>query len=204
MPKARRKPALPGYDGRFKPGAKTVIDPYSGKEEVKWVNTRHDALENLFARKKITAAQKEAGDRIAALHVRASGAGARGMDYADDRVDGGGVWKDIPASQLDAMKALAEVSRVVGKVGYAVLIRVACDGCSLRDVVMMMTGKNRPNKYECDYVSRTFRDALDELAVHFRLQPQNCAPSGRLGAHNASVGISKDKGLTRCTSSGIP
>lgn len=183
MPKARRQPAaLPGYNGQFRLGEKTVIDPYSGKEEVKRVNTRHDALETLFARGAISKAQKEAGDRVAALHVRAAGSGAKGIDYADDRVDGGGVWKDIPTSHLEAMQELARLSRVVGLVGYAVLIRVAADGCSLREVAVMMVGKEKPNKYECDYVSRMFKDALDEAAVHFRLQMRNKAPSHRLGA----------------------
>lgn len=183
MPKARRRPsALPGHNGQFKLGQKTVTDPYSGKEEVKTVNTRHDALETLFARGAVSRAQKEAGDRIAALHMRAAGSGAKGIDYADDKVDGGGVWKDIPASQLDAMQQLARLSRVVGLVGYAVLIRVAADGCSLREVAVMMVGKDKPNKYECDYVSRTFKDALDEAAVFFRLQSREKAPSRRLGS----------------------
>ncbi len=182
MPKARRKPTnLPGHDGRFHLGEKTILDPYSGKEELKAVNTKHDALENLFSRGTISQAQKQAGDRVAALHVRAAGSGAKGIDYADDRVDGGGVWKDIPASQLDAMQELARVSRVVGKVGYAVLIRVAADGLSLREVAIMLAGRDRPSAGECDYVSRTFKDALDEAAVYFQLQTQSMAPSRRLG-----------------------
>lgn len=182
-PKPAAKTHTPkhGFDGRVRLEPKDIEDPWSGKVERKLGNACHDTLEALHSKGRIDDAQKRAGDRVRALHERSAGAGAKGIDYADDRVDGGGVWKDIPAHQLDGMMELARLSRAVGKVGYAVLIRVAVDGCNIGDIARMLTSKPKPSPIERDYASRTLKDALDEAAVYFGYQTQSRSPSARLG-----------------------
>lgn len=182
QPRKTKPPATPkhGYDGRFKPGHKTVSDPYDGKPLHVACNARHDALESLYVRKRINEAQKRAGDRVAALCVRSAGEGVKGIDYADDRVDGGPAWKDIPTSRMEAAQELAALSRAVGKLGYAVLVRVAGDGFEIQEVARLWSGNPRPSKMERDYVSKTLQDALSEAAVHYGFQNAERGPSARI------------------------
>lgn len=184
-PSRKAKPPTPatakhGYDGRFKPGTKTVADPYDGKPLHVACNARHDPLESLYVRKRINEAQKRAGDRVAALCVRSAGEGVKGIDYADDRVDGGPAWKDIPTSRMEAAQELGLLSRAVGKLGYAVLIRVVGDGFEIQEVAKLWSGNPKPSKMERDYVSKTLQDALSEAAVYYGFQSDQSGPSARV------------------------
>lgn len=199
MPKARpyvRKPdpkkegvvhwpyTLPpaGYEGKMKPGAREVDNPYDvGPERITVTcNTRNDAIESLMARGRITEAQKQAGDRVRTLYEKVEGSGARGIDYADQRVDGGKIATTVNLTQLEAIESLGNLSKRVGKVGYAVLVSCAGQGLSLRQVADTWS-EGRASRSEMDFISGTLQAALGEAAVYFGLASPSTAPSARVG-----------------------
>lgn len=188
MPKPSRKatPRKPpsakhGYDGRFKPGQKEVKNPNPvGPDRITVdINTKHDAVETLLARGRITEAQKQAGDRVRALYEAMQGSGARGVDLGAVRVDGGQVARNQSLSQLEAIETLGNLSRVLGKIGYQVVILCAGQGFGLRQTADTWCGRTA-SRSEMDFISGTLQAALGEAAVHFGLQTPSKAPSARL------------------------
>lgn len=108
--------------------------------------------------------QEAAAARFRLLHERAQLGGARSIDYAAPRVDtsGGG---DAVAFGEDARRDYADAVRHMGLVRSSLVERVVVYDMSLRDVA----GQGGRNKARA---KKGLQDALDDLAVHFRLAPK--------------------------------
>lgn len=187
-----REAGKAGYDGKRQLSTKMVVNPHSvdrDRDRVP-VNVLHDPIEYMFARGQIDLPEKKAGDRIRALFETVGVGSTQAIDYGRTKVDGGQVWQGVSEDQLAANAALARLAPEVGKVGYALLIRVAGEGRSITDVARALCGKanpdKRPDKRDVSAVARMVRDALTEAAIHFGYAAPDASPASRV--LNADLG----------------
>jgi hypothetical protein len=147
-----------GYDGKRELVAREVPDPYDGKHLTVIVNTRESTLGHMLARGLIDEGQKAAGDRFRAIYERAIIGAAKAFDYRRPKVDGGKLFDPMHSSSAEAARALKWVRGLVGEADYSLLVLIAGDGRTIRDVV----GDSRAARL---YAGHRFRDALAILAV---------------------------------------
>lgn len=188
------EPPKHGSEGRYKLGTREIDNPYDvGPDRITvQVNVKHDAIESLFDRKRINAAQKQAGDRIRRLYERMQGAGARGVDLQAVRVDGGQAARSQSLDQLEAIETLGKLAAVLGIIVYPLLIRCAGQGMDMRQTADDFYG-GRATRSQLDFVSQSVQAGLGEAAVFFRLQSPSRAPSARV-AHLCPVKRVSDSG----------
>ncbi|MEM6381098.1 MAG: hypothetical protein AAF739_00355 [Pseudomonadota bacterium] len=181
MPRTKAAQPKHGSEGRMKIGEREIDNPYGvGPKRIKaQVNEKTDAIESLYARGRIDAAQKHAGDRIRALYERMQSGGARGVDLEAVRVDGGQTAKSESLSQLQAIEALGGLVRDLGKSEYALVILCAGECLDLRTVANRWAGR-KATRDELTFVSQTVQSGLTEAAVHFGFKSQDTTPSARL------------------------
>lgn len=120
------------------------------------INVRESAISLLASRKVLDAHHVRAADRFRALWETMGGKGASAIDYSREPVDGGRIAEPIRASQLDAGKQLAAVSRLLGPRFYKLVSGVCGEGHSLVDMY--------PAKRQRLTATDNLRAALDDMA----------------------------------------
>jgi hypothetical protein len=186
-----------GKEGKFEAGQKEIRNPYTGTPEYARVNIRHDVLEHMASRNRISDAEKAAGDRFVALVEQSNISGARAIDYGRPPVDGGGIADNLSATVMDATKELARIKGFLGETGYRILDHVLIRGFSIAQVAAQANGS--PNTRTELYVGRRFKEALTDLAMLWGTRaPDAKAPAivdgaliiaGRPRSGRAGVGI---------------
>lgn len=123
------------------------------------VNIRESAVETLFARKFLVESQKRAADRFREYWESAGGK-MSGLDYSQDRVDGGR--GDPVTGRLRAIQELARCRQLVGLRGFEALESVCGEGKALTDLT--------PHKRERLTMADNLRADLDDLATMWGMQ----------------------------------
>lgn len=98
------------------------------------VNIRESAVSTLAARKLIDEAQAEAAVRFRRHWESTGGAGAKAIDYSQDKVDGGRIADPIDIAQMQAARRLAEAERVLGERNYQLVRRVCGEGRAMTEL----------------------------------------------------------------------
>lgn len=137
MPAKKRKPVtLAGNPGlEVKPVV--VQDPYQPRATlVVMKNIRTTPLDNLLWKKRITDVEKQAGEQYQRLWEASEIGGAKAIDYARSRVDGG-AGPQFPLTQavVSARMELIRVHEELGATAATVLRLVVGEGMTIRQVV---------------------------------------------------------------------
>lgn len=102
-------------------------------------------------------AQMAAARKFQRLWNNGGGRGAGAIDYARERVDGGGAVQDITDSQIDAQKELDEARKSIGMRPYQVVRLIVGEGYRIKDI----SRSHREQTTYGDYL----KHALTDLAV---------------------------------------
>jgi hypothetical protein len=166
---AGAEPARVGYDGRRE------IAEAGGR----LVNVRHDPIAHMWARGRLSLAQKLAADEVRGL-VEAIGLGSvRALDPTRERVDVSGRGHALTDRQLAAGRRLGDLARRIGADDAALVIRVCGYDEPLylvaadweRDEDMRRSGG--ASQTTAVSVGARFKEALDRTAVFLRfLRPE--------------------------------
>ncbi|MGN7772173.1 hypothetical protein [Phyllobacterium sp. 22552] len=128
-------------------------------------NIRESAVETMFARKSIDAAQKEAADRFRALCEAMGAAGARAFDYTRVRVDGGLRGQAEADKALDAGAAMKRCHDVLDRIdrgAFNLLWRIVGTGSALSELGLSVRDQR--------WARALLSSGLDALAVHWGLK----------------------------------
>ncbi len=125
------------------------------------MNIRESAVETLYARKFLVDSQKRAADRFRELWESAGGK-MSGLDYSQDRVDGGR--GDPVTGRLRAIQELARCRQLVGMRSFEALEAVCGEGKALTELT--------PHKRERLTMADNLRADLDDLATMWGMQTQ--------------------------------
>jgi hypothetical protein len=149
--------------------SRKVADPYDGTPLKVAINARESPVEHMLARGMITYVQKLAGDRFRSIYEQAMIGGAKAIDYGKTKVDGGKLYDPMHESMHEASRDLQALATVLGQADYGLMLRIAGEGRSIRDVApwWYVTNAIAISKRDELYVGRRFRDALDTLARHW-------------------------------------
>jgi hypothetical protein len=108
--------------------------------------------------------QEAAAAKFRLLHERAQLGGARSIDYAAVRVDTSGAGDVVEFGEA-ARRDYADAVRHLGMIRSSLVERVVVYDMSLRDIA----GQGGRSKAKA---KKGLQEALDDLAVHFRLAPK--------------------------------
>lgn len=126
-------------------------------------NHRESSISVLASKGSLDAAQVAAAVRFRGLWEAMGGAGAGAIDYSKTRVDGGVAPEPISARQMSAGVELNRVRQVVKEVrgtdGYDLVVKIAGEGRSIRDLV-----RNPSDRRERDTKTDELKACLDVLA----------------------------------------
>lgn len=122
------------------------------REIVAAVNVHESSIETLFSRKLLSKSQKQAADRFRELWESAGGK-TSGLDYSQDRVDGGR--GDPVTSKLIALQELKRARQYLGMRGFETLEAICGQGKTLSDLA--------PHKRERLTMADNLRADLDDL-----------------------------------------
>lgn len=167
--KAKAKPVslAAGFDGRRLDGTRVVDDPFAiepGAKMVARVNVAEHPLEWMLARGRLSAAHYEAGSRFRAIYARAEIGGAKAMDLAKEKVDGGGAGDVLSDSVMMAHRELHRLARSLGPVGWRVVEQVCGMGVAVTDLAKTWPGREA-ERAKMDYLTLRLKEALDTLAT---------------------------------------
>lgn len=177
----RRKSSAYGYPGAVHDRRSTdltagadvaaieVDDPLAldaGDKIVVYRQLRNDPLARLHSHHQIDEAQYMAG-RAYQRDWETAERGARAIDPTKEAVDGGMLAEPLSDKQGNARKRLVEIERALGRTMHRVAHAVLVDGLSME--VMALQLFNRHGEVSRKYYGTMFRDALNILAVEYRL-----------------------------------
>lgn len=144
-----------------------VADPYDPQEKITVLRQlRCDPLARLHSHHQIDDAQYNAG-RAYQRDWEVAERGARAIDPTREKVDGGKIAEPLTDGQGRARIRLVEIERALGRQMHKVAHAVLIDGASMDVVSYRVFG--RIGKHAAEFTGRLFRDALDVLAVEYRL-----------------------------------
>lgn len=146
-------------------GSVAIIDPYSGKVEIKARNIRNHPLDHMMARGRITDAQLEAGNRFLLIWERSEIGGARAIDPGQIKVDTSYWHRGLALGVMAATADLNAIETKLGRRAYTLLVRIIGHRQSPFDLVRDAGGGVYAPA--AAHISASFKEALDDLAVHF-------------------------------------
>ena len=122
-----------------------VDDPYERGAKLRIVrNLREHPIAMLAHSGRITEAQRVAAMEFCRRFEAASIGQQRAIDYSRTRVDGGGVVEPLPERVQEAVEWLKQCSKLVGMLGWPILISVAGEGRGVHDTAKMFYGAGCP------------------------------------------------------------
>lgn len=117
----------------------------------------------LWANDKITLAEWKAAGIVRFHFERLGGKGAGAIDPSKPFVDGGKAKQDISDGHLLSGHVMRDMEEALGKRGHNLTLRLAGAGEWPKDIIP-------DNRTQQDYLSLRFRECLETLAVHWKLQ----------------------------------
>lgn len=154
-----------GCDGKFVVGERVVEDPYEAGAKLRArVNLAEHPLELMRAKKRLDEALYLAGTRFRALYECAQIGGARGIDPAKVKVDGGRAGDPLGVSVAEAHRELGRLYGWLGEAGSRIVERVCGQGLSVAELA---------ESWPCDgnrlmvrnYLTLRLAEALEVLAA---------------------------------------
>lgn len=127
---------------------------------------RGDPLARLHTRRQIDEAQYNAG-RAFQRDWETAERGVRGIDPTREHVDGRAPPAAVTDKTLRARERLVALERVLGRTMHSVTRAVLVDGMTMETTAARLF--NREGETAAKYCGQLFRDALDVLAVEYRL-----------------------------------
>lgn len=171
MTRRKKKKAVslsPGYNGGLELAPVVVDDPFEkGEQLIVMKNTRTHPLDHLLARGHINVVQFTAGNSFLAIYEQAEIGGAGAIDYSATKVDTSFVHRGIPEGTAEAVMSLAQLSRALGRRGYAMCCKVIGARLGLHDYAGQIDRSGLPSHRTKLFVHDYFRSVLDDLADHF-------------------------------------
>ncbi|MFG1417032.1 DUF6456 domain-containing protein [Xanthobacter sp. V0B-10] len=158
----RKAKAAPDEPQNVERGYKVVPDPWEpGARLSVPCNMRESPIEHMAARKRLNAAQKEAGDRYRALYEFSQLGPLRAMDIDREQLHTGRVGDPVSDQVIDAARELAATNKAVGKVSAAILISIVGEGVTIDTMAQRYTRMS--DKRAHGYVTGRLIEALDQL-----------------------------------------
>lgn len=142
-----------------------VADPYDGKPLKVSKNARVHPLDHMAHRGRLTDAQKMVGDRFLAVWDRSQIGGARAIDYERVKVDVSFVYRGLDEGAMQATAELGSICRAIGRRAYVLLVHVIGHREGIFDLARRLDG--RVDQKQAEHLSKSIREALDDLADHF-------------------------------------
>jgi len=162
-----------GSEGRVEIGMRMIADPLEpGQQYEAPVNVRESSIDHMFSRKRIDAAQNEAGQRFRKLWERAAVGRNQAMDTTKENVDGGGFVDPISDELVKASIELNRVMGALGPVGSNLLISIVGEGKRIEDAAkdwIKDGGRVRGERAE-GYITGRMIEALDDLVRLWKLE----------------------------------
>lgn len=144
-----------------------VDDPYElGARITVLRSLRDDPLARMHVRGQIDDAQMAAGRHWQHSYEIAEICGATGIDPTRDYVDGGSVPEPLTDARRRAVSDLNRAARLVGVIGESVLRDVLVLGMMPAQVA---AARGYSDERSIRFYARTFRDALEALAIEYGL-----------------------------------
>lgn len=145
-----------------------VDDPYSDCGEKLEVlrSVRDDPLAGMAARGQIEDHLLKAGRRWQALLEQAEIGSVSAIDPTKEAVDGGRIPEPITDRQIRAIRQLAEVDRLLGLEGCALIRDILGRRYSIAQAAQV---RELTSAREVNYIGRRLRECLETLAIHFGL-----------------------------------
>ncbi|MGU3496115.1 hypothetical protein ACLBXM_18900 [Xanthobacteraceae bacterium A53D] len=170
-----------GHDGKLERATKIVRDPYDGTPLKVIINAYESPLQHMATRKKIDAAQLDAGERFRTVYERASIGAVKAIDYGRPQVDGGKLPDVLSDDVAAATRELAGLKGVVGSVCFAYLAAVVGERVSMKEMARHY-GKLAGDRAE-GFIAGQVICGLDRLVEHWRLIAKGLG-TRRGGAHD--------------------
>lgn len=143
-----------------------VADPWVPDDKITVLRQlRNDPLARLHTHGQIDEAQYQAG-RAYQGDWETAERGARAIDPTREAVDGGRLAEPITEAQAKARKRLVAVKSSLGRKLHSVAHAFLIDGGTTEAIAYAL---NRPGHRWSNYYGKMIRDALDVLAVEYRL-----------------------------------
>jgi hypothetical protein len=150
-----------------------VADPLEpGQQYLAAANVRESSIDHMFSRKRIDAAQNEAGQRFRKLWERAAVGRNQAMDTTKENVDGGGFVDPISDELVKASIELNRVMGALGPIGSNLLIAIVGEGKRIDETARKWIkdgGKVRGERAE-GYITGRMIEALDDLVRLWKLE----------------------------------
>jgi hypothetical protein len=140
-------------------GSKHATDDVTSRRIITGYNHRESFIGFLYGKRKITDAERMAGDKVRKAFETMGGAGAQAIDYSRAKVDGGKIADPISVRQLEAGSVLRDCHKTLGAAGHDLVIKL-CGECQWpKDLTR--------DERKQDYLSMRLRECLETLSVHW-------------------------------------
>lgn len=160
-----------GHGRQQELGTRDIVAPYAvggtRRAETVAVNVRETPLEHMYARGKITDAEKRAGDVFRGL-CEAVEIGGGVIDPARIKVDSSGAGDPLTERAIKAAKELDKTVQVIGHTDYLLLHEVCAAGWSLLEIARRWYAgleDCRRAREAGSYLGRRVREALAQLVT---------------------------------------
>lgn len=177
-----RGPIAPAHDRRAEGpvhqdvAPSIVDDPYEQGGKITVLRSlRDDPLARMHVRGQIDDAQMAAGRHWQHSYEIAEIGGATGIDPTRDYVDGGRIPEPLTDARRRAVRDLNRAARLVGVIGESVLRDVLVLGMMPAQVA---AARGYSDERSIRFYARTFRDALEALAVEYGFASKEVPISG--------------------------
>jgi hypothetical protein len=177
---------------------KEVLDgkraPEKVKPRAKLTNLRDDPVGLLHRRSQVSDLQLAGARTWQAHHDAAAIGGARAIDPAREKVDGGKLADPNTDARLAAMKALARIDGRLGVEGAMLVRRVLGEAMELQRVAAMMGDTRRS---QCEYLGRRLRECLDTIVDACGLKADGPRRRSLADVHAEMAGVARAPELHR-------
>lgn len=156
--------AASGVGPKVRKAVKLVPDPYKAGEAVPAVvNLAEHPLEMMLHRRRLDAAQYEAGVRFRRIYEAAAIGPGRGIDPAHIKVDGGKLGDPLSDSVVHAQFELKAILPRLGKRGSEIVLAICGRGLTISELAERYAGYASA-KQNVSFITLRLHEALDFLA----------------------------------------
>ena len=169
--RAKKVTLAAGCDGKFVVGERVVDDPYEAGAKLRArVNLAEHPLDMMRGRKRkngeqyLSEAHYRAGTRFRALYECAQIGGARGIDPAKVKVDGGRAGDPLGVSVAEAHRELGRLYGWLGEAGSRIVERICGQGMTVTELADIWPFEGNRLMVR-NYLTLRLAEALEVLAA---------------------------------------